>query len=192
MDNSVTFTYYRGTERKVKDLPLQEMIPSREAVGVWHVDDRSWKVYATTDQYARISEDYNRAAAYAGLPMGKPMFIKGIVKIPGRLASSGFILSIEWMTGTPFHYGDTFRTALQRQNISHNVQNEEYKRVLGGCNAASQVGLTDCQGFVQHGQYVYEPLCFIDVHTSWNQQTGRYNPSAAANALVETIRAWAN
>lgn len=61
-------------------------------------------------------------------------------------------------------------------------------RTKGGCDAANVVGLKDCQGFVKAG--IREPLRFIDVHTSWNQRTKKFDHSEEAQALVDVIDTW--
>ena len=62
-------------------------------------------------------------------------------------------------------------------------------RVKGGCEGAKKIGLQDCQGFVNKSTTT-EPVRFIDVHTSWNEKTGKYGTSALADELVSTIDAW--
>lgn len=62
-------------------------------------------------------------------------------------------------------------------------------RIVTGCDAANILGLKDCQGYIKTGNP--EPIRFVDVHTSWNEQTHKYGHSEQATELVDTITAWA-
>ncbi|OCH92798.1 hypothetical protein OBBRIDRAFT_824535 [Obba rivulosa] len=130
MSADVTFTYKSGGKDVTKTLTAAEMIPSREALGLWRVDGAAWKVYATTKQYQASSDDYRLANVAAGLPMGDPKFQQGTVKQGTRLASQGFALITQWMDGTNF---------------------QETVQISGGCAAANTVGLRYFQGFIKPG-----------------------------------------
>lgn len=205
----VTFTYTSRGKPITKILPEAEKIPSREALGLWKVDNKAWKVYATTKEYTKLSQDYSRADVMAGLPMGQPSFQQGAVKQGTKAPSEGFILATEWMDGTNFQKtSKSFEIALTRQNISHDKASTDWKRCVrtlylgnmcdipyvmwcrtkGGCDAANKVGLNDCQGFVKPG--ITEPLRFIDVHTSWNDKKKEFGHSGLAAELVEVIEHW--
>ncbi|OCH83723.1 hypothetical protein OBBRIDRAFT_872009 [Obba rivulosa] len=189
MSTDVTFTYKSGGKHVTKTLKAADKISSREALGLWKVDGKAWKVYATTKQLQALSDDYTRASQAAALPMGDPKFQQGSVKQGTKPASEGFVLITQWMDGTNFQKTiQSFKTALTRQNISHNKTSEEYKRITRGCNAANQVGLKDCQGFIKSG--IAQPLRFIDIHTSWNPSTHTFGHSEQAAELVEAIVAW--
>lgn len=51
-----------------------------------------------------------------------------------------------------------------------------------GCASAKTVGLQDCQGYVKAG--AFESITFIDVHTTWNPRTGKFEHSQQAQDLV--------
>lgn len=60
----------------------------------------------------------------------------------------------------------------------------------GGALAADKVGLMDPQGFVRGNHNLYEPLRFIDIHTSWNAATNKYGHSEVAQEILEIADAW--
>ncbi|EED84458.1 predicted protein [Postia placenta Mad-698-R] len=167
-------------------LPKHHRKASREALGIWKVDGRAWKVYEKDGQYQKLMDDYLRAEVDAGLPMGKFSFLKGTVK-RSKAPTNGFVLETEWMEGANFQKG-SFKQALERGEIPHEKATDDYGRTKGGCDAANVVGLKDCQGFVKAG--IREPLRFIDVHTSWNQRTKKFDHSEEAQALVDVIDTW--
>lgn len=210
MSQDVTFKYTSGGKQETQILRWADRIASREGLGLWHVGNYAWKIYASTAQYQRLLEDYNRAGVH-GLPMGQPRFQQGTVQRGTNPPTQGFALIVNWMTGTFFDFHTPprpLRSALQAQDISHSKSSTDYKRyvflsfhdayfvltrysdarIKGGCDSASVVGLQDCQGYVKAG--AYEPIAFIDVHTSWNAQTGQFGYSQQAQDLVATIVAW--
>lgn len=186
MSQDVVFTYHQGTQLVQKTLLWKDRKASREALGIWKVDGRAWKVYEKDGQYQKLMDDYLRAEVDAGLPMGKFSFLKGTVK-RSKAPTNGFVLETEWMEGANFQKG-SFKQALERGEIPHEKATDDYGRTKGGCDAANVVGLKDCQGFVKAG--IREPLRFIDVHTSWNQRTKKFDHSEEAQALVDVIDTW--
>ena len=101
--------------------------------------------------------------------MGNPMFqIGNVGSVGGPSLTDGFVLITEWMVGTAFHGGETQITvALTRSDFPQGTQTTDYQRwdfvlVLSlcfihpiesdgmktGCDAANEVGLLDCQGFL--------------------------------------------
>jgi len=198
-----------GGKEVTQILRWADRIASREGLGLWHVGNYAWKIYTTTAQFERLRDDYNRAGVH-GLPMGQPRFQQGSVQRGTNQPTQGFALIVNWMTGAFFDFHTPprpLRSALQAQNISHSRSSTDYKRsvftsmvlyfclsryphprIKGGCDSANIVGLQDCQGYVRAG--AYEPIAFIDVHTSWNPQTGKFGYSQQAQDLVSTIVAW--
>ena len=189
----------------------QPDVKSNEALGIWHDGNFAWKIYTTTVQLGKLSDDYNRAGV-AGLPMGSPKFIQGSVKQGTDKSTEGFALVTRWLSGTEFNFHKPpkpFKTALRTQNISHRKSSQDYKRqvsidihllfssqliiylssrILGGCTSENIVGLQDAQGFVQAG--VFEPIAFFDIHTSWNSQTKHFGHSEQAQSLMDDITNW--
>ncbi|EPS94957.1 hypothetical protein FOMPIDRAFT_1062930 [Fomitopsis schrenkii] len=193
MADDVVFTWTSGGKQQTQKLLGKDKHASREAVGLWQVGSRGWKVYATTSQLSKIDADYTRAQVDAGLPVGTPApaFQQGSVKQGTKPATDGFVLIAQWMDGTNFQKtAASFKSALTKERVSKDKNSTDYKRITAGCNAAKKVGLQDCQGFVKPG--ISEPVRFIDVHTSWNPQTGKYGTSSLSEELVETIAAWGN
>ncbi|EPS93368.1 hypothetical protein FOMPIDRAFT_92428 [Fomitopsis schrenkii] len=191
MADEVVFTWTSGGKPKTQTLLGKDKHSSREAVGLWKVGSRGWKVYATTSQLSKIDADYTRAEVDAGLPVGSPTpaFQQGSVKQGTKPTTEGFVLIAQWMDGTNFQKTTaSFKSALTKEKVSKDQDSTDHKRITGGCDAAKKVGLQDCQGFVKPG--IGEPVRFIDVHTSWNPQTKRYGTSSLAEGLVETIAAW--
>jgi len=182
----VTFTY--GST--IKTFNRQPDGSGGEGVGVWRENDVAWKLYSTRQKLQAIMEDY-RIAENHGLPMGtnpKPTFIEGTVQQgQGAAITSGFALVTRWSDGTEFNFhrtgGRPFRLALRDEEISHSRSSTQYLRILGGCQSASLVGLTDAQGKVNGEANVYEPIVFFDVHTSTP-------PSTHAEQLVQVITEW--
>jgi len=81
MSTDVVFTYHTPTGGKVvRRLKQADKISSREALGLWKVDNKAWKVYVSRSQLEELNQDYRRADVVAGLPMGSPAFITGKVK----------------------------------------------------------------------------------------------------------------
>ena len=67
-------------------------------------------------------------------------------------------------------------------------------RIQRGCAAAVKVGLKDCQGFViaqPPTPIKWEPIVFIDIHTSWNANSQTFGPSVEANEMLDVINKWA-
>ncbi|KAH7883470.1 hypothetical protein F5I97DRAFT_1939215 [Phlebopus sp. FC_14] len=185
----MSFTYTKGNQKITKILLWKDRKSSREALGIWKVDGQAWKVYQTTKEYDKLFADYQRAGIHAGLPMGRYSFTKGKVKKSNK-TTDGFVLATEWMEGTNFQKSaSSFEAALKREKISQDKNSTDYKRTKAGCDAANKVGLRDPQGFVKAG--IFEPLRFIDVHTSWNDRKNDFDHSGEAQALVDKIDAWA-
>ncbi|KAI0724977.1 hypothetical protein C8Q72DRAFT_786381 [Fomitopsis betulina] len=185
--------HYRNSAlaQQTETLSATKKISSREAVGLWIVGNSIWKVYATTSQLAKIDADYTRAQVDAGLPVGSPApsFQQGLVKQGTRPVTQGFVLIAQLMDGTNFQKTNaSFKSALTKENVSHDKTSTDYQRITAGCNAANKVGLQDCQGYVKPGNH--EPIRFVDIHTSWNPQTKHYGTSSLAAELVKTIAAW--
>ena len=63
MPDDVLFTWINSSTGKQESKTLKgaDMINSREAIGIWKVDNKSWKVYGTTSQLKALSDDYTRA-----------------------------------------------------------------------------------------------------------------------------------
>ncbi|KLO12975.1 hypothetical protein SCHPADRAFT_890369 [Schizopora paradoxa] len=189
----VTFTPATGGAATV--LKASEASSSREAVGVWRVKGKVWKVFSYAEKdngktqiMKDLEDDYYRASN-EGLPMGSPTFQRGKVQIGKAIATDGFVLITDDMVGTNFQKtNSSFIAALTKEKVPKNKDDADYKKILAGCNAAMKVGLKDCQGFIKTG--IYEPLRFIDVHTGWNKSKGSYDYSEQAVALVDAITAW--
>ncbi|KZT64544.1 hypothetical protein DAEQUDRAFT_717868 [Daedalea quercina L-15889] len=180
-----------GGKEQTKTLKGSDRISSREAVGLWKVNNRSWKVYATTSQLGALTADYDRAQIDAGLPVGTPApaFQQGSVKQGSKRATEGFVMIAQWMEGANFQKTTaSFKAALTKEKISHDKTSTDYKRIEAGCNAAKTIGLKDCQGFIKKD--INEPVRFVDVHTSWNAQTHKYGSSGLADELVDVVKDW--
>ncbi|KAI0697585.1 hypothetical protein BC835DRAFT_1413621 [Cytidiella melzeri] len=189
MADDVVFTYTSGGKEIKTTLKGSERYNSREAIGIWKVNSKAWKVYGTTKQYQALSDDYRRADVAAGLPMGNPSFQLGTVKVGNKTETQGFILITQWMEGTNFQKSaSSFEAALAKEKLSKDTTTNDYKRTKGGCDAANKVGLRDPQGFVKPG--IYEPLRFIDIHTSWDPVLNVFGFSGKAAELVEVITKW--
>jgi len=163
-------------------LNMADKISSREAVGVWRIKDQVWKIYSTPQQLQRILKD-KAAADSVALPMRKVFVTQGSVQIPqgqgsGPPRPSAFALVSQYMDGTHFtlqHGMGTFT------RIVGSIKDDEtLKRIERGCHAASMIGLQDPQGFIAPA--AYDPIRFIDVHTTANQQ------SAAANEMYQWVK----
>ena len=133
MPDDVLFTWINSSTGKQESKTLKgtEMINSREAIGIWKVDNKSWKVYGTTSQLKALSDDYTRAQVDAGLPVGNPApaFQQGTVKVGSGNPTQGFVLIVEWMDGKNFQKNATsFRKALEGENISHDPKSQDYTR----------------------------------------------------------------
>lgn len=114
MSGDVVFTY-KGTSTT---LPWAARIASREALGIWKVQEQAWKVYSKRTVYDDLSADYHRAAVDAGLPMGNPQFREGTVKRGSGAATDGFVLITEWMTGINFQKTQaSFKAALTKEKV---------------------------------------------------------------------------
>ncbi|KAG5351919.1 hypothetical protein C0989_004466, partial [Termitomyces sp. Mn162] len=93
------------------------------------VENKAWKVYNTRNELKNLMEDYHRAEASAGLPMGNPGFLEGKVQQGNERESDGFVLFTDWMTGTVFQKTKaSFKSALDRQRISHSKNDQTYIR----------------------------------------------------------------
>ncbi|KAI6110176.1 hypothetical protein EDD16DRAFT_1483638 [Pisolithus croceorrhizus] len=168
---------------------------SREGIGVWHVGNYAWKVYSAKNDSQRntlekLREDYRRADVH-GLPMGRPRFQDGTIKQGNGNPYNGMALIVDWFEGTNFNFHrppKPFKSALEAQKISHSKSSTDYKKIKAGCESAKAVGLQDCQGYVKAGRY--EPIVFIDVHTSWNAQQKKFGSSQQAIDMVDIITAW--
>ena len=128
----ITFKYTQGGKQVTHILKRADRINSREGLGIWHVGNYAWKVYATTAQYKKLSEDYHRAAVH-GLPIGDPRFQQGTVQQGTGRATQGFVLVVRWITGAFFDFHTpprSLRSALQGQNISHSRASNDYKRFI--------------------------------------------------------------
>jgi len=98
----VTVTYTRGGQLLTKILPGRNRIPSREALGLWRVDNnKAWKVYRTRNQFNKLRDDYLRADVVAALPMGNPYFILARVQVGAAASTVGFVLATDWMDQLP-------------------------------------------------------------------------------------------
>lgn len=209
MAQNVDFTYTSNGRQQTRTLLAAHKIRSHEAMGLWQVGNRGWKVYATTEQLTAISADYTRAQVDAGLPVGTPppSFQQGTVRQGNQPATHGFVLIAQWMDGTNFQKTTaSFRSALTREKVPRDRNSQDHRRcadafgatkvsalilcvgITAGCIAANKVGLRDGQGFVRTG--IIEPIRFVDVHTSWNSTMKKYGHSEQAQALVDTINAW--
>jgi len=139
MADDITFIYLnqQGQGTVTTTLNAADKIISREALGVWKVDNHAWKVYATTNQYQALRDDYRlgRAKVAAGLPMGDPrQFQQGTVKQGTNAPSDGFILMTEkWIDGINFQkrIARLNTTALKKEGISHATTSTDYQRY--GC-----------------------------------------------------------
>ncbi|KAI6014174.1 hypothetical protein EDC04DRAFT_673829 [Pisolithus marmoratus] len=172
-----------------------DRIASNEGLGVWHVGNYAWKLYATKteqqeERVQKLIADYQRADIH-GVPMGSPRFQNGSIRQGTGLPYDGVALIVQWFEGTYFNFQTPprpFGTALERQGISHSRSSTDYMRIKAGCQSAFTVGLRDCQGHVSAG--AREPVVFIDIHTSWNPLTGQFGYSQQAADLVDIITAW--
>ena len=128
-NNDVTFTYKSGGKDIKKTLKWADRFSSREALGIWKVESKAWKVYSTTKEYQSLSDDYRRAAVAAGLPMGDPAFQQGKVQQGTKPQSEGFVLVTQWMDGTNFQKNaSSFKAALTKENVSKDSKSTDYKR----------------------------------------------------------------
>lgn len=131
MAENVVFTYTSNGQQQTRTLLAADRIPSREALGLWQVGNRGWKVYATTAQLAAISADYTRAQVDAGLPVGTPppAFQQGTVRQGTRPPTQGFVLIAQWMDGTNFQKtAASFRSALTRENVPRDRNSTDHRR----------------------------------------------------------------
>lgn len=208
----VVFTYISGGKKQTRVLHAHDKMSSREAIGLWKVDNCAWKVYATTSQLDALTDDYTHAQVDGGLPVGTPApsFQVGTVKQGEKTETHGFVLIAQWMSGTNFQKtAAKFRSALAKEDVPKKKDSQDYDRfdpssmmqgvartaelmplhrIVKGCAGANEVGLRDCQGYIKTG--ISEPIRFVDVHTSWNPQTRKYGHSGQAQQLVDTIAAW--
>ncbi|KAI5983902.1 hypothetical protein EDD15DRAFT_1829550 [Pisolithus albus] len=193
MSEDIEFTYESGGKQVKQTLLWKDRQSSREGIGIWHVGNYAWKLYSAKDDDQRktlekLREDYRRADAH-GLPMGKPRFQDGTIKQGNGHPYGGMALIVDWFEGTNFHRPlKPFNSALKTQNISHSKSSTDYKKIKAGCESAEVVGLQDCQGYVKAGRY--EPIVFIDVHTSWNAQQQKFGTSQQAIDMVDDITKW--
>ncbi|PFH45885.1 hypothetical protein AMATHDRAFT_200193 [Amanita thiersii Skay4041] len=175
----MSFTYMESGRPVEKVLLWAERIDSRESLGIWRVDGKAWKVFRTTDQLEKLRDMYRRAEV-GELPMGRPKFVQGTVQQGSNRPTQGFVLMVNWMTGTYFHLPTKqLNVALKAEKISHSKSARDYIRIKFGCEAALSLRLNDCQGYVEN--YASEPIAFIDVHLS---------TSTMAEALVDDIVEW--
>jgi hypothetical protein len=127
--SDVTFSYRSGSKTINLTLKWADRLTSREALGIWKVNNRAWKVYAQKSQFNNLKEDYARAAVDAGLPMGSPSFQEGTVKQGSSPPTQGFALITEWMTGTNFQKTTaSFESALKWEAIPKNKTATDYQR----------------------------------------------------------------
>ncbi|KAI6014175.1 hypothetical protein EDC04DRAFT_2578949 [Pisolithus marmoratus] len=192
---SIPTEYYTGGQSITQILKGRNKQSSREGIGVWHVGNYAWKLYAAKNNSQRntlqkLREDYRRADV-RGLPMGQPRFQDGTIKEGNGNPYGGMALIVNWFEGTNFNFHrppKPFKSALEAQKISHSKSSADYKKIKAGCESAETVGLQDCQGYVKAGKY--EPVVFIDVHTSWNPQKNKFGSSQQGIDMVSIITAW--
>ena len=128
MSDDVTFTYKSGGKDVTQTLKAADKISSREALGLWHVGTKAWKVYSKTKEYDSLSDDYRRAQVDGGLPMGSPAFQKGTVT-RGNDTSDGFVIISQWQDGKKFvKKASAFKAALEAQSVSHDKASTDWKR----------------------------------------------------------------
>jgi hypothetical protein len=129
MDDDVTFTYQSAGKPVILTLKWSEVTPSRESLGLWHVENEAWKVYQQTTQLEALKADYQRAAIDAGLPMGDPRFQVGTVQQGSRPVTQGFALITNWMDGSNFQKTiASFRSALNQSNFPTGKTTNDYQR----------------------------------------------------------------
>ena len=134
MSDDVVFTWTSGGKEQTRTLRAADKISSREGLGLWKVDNRAWKVYATTSQLNALSSDYTRAQVDAGLPVGTPApsFQQGSVKQGTKPPTQGFVLIAQWMDGTNFQKtASNFRSALDKEKVPKDKTSTDYKRCVG-------------------------------------------------------------
>ncbi|KAI6110178.1 hypothetical protein EV401DRAFT_1869782 [Pisolithus croceorrhizus] len=195
MSGDIKFTYRSGGRSVTQTLLWKERQNSREGIGVWHVGNYAWKVYAAKNDSQRntlekLRADYRRADV-RGLPMGRPRFQDGTIKQGNGNPYGGMALIVDWFEGTNFNFHrppKPFKSALELQRVSCSKSSIDHKKIKAGCESARAVGLQDCQGYVKGGRY--EPIVFIDVHTSWNARQGRFGTSQQAIDMINIIIAW--
>ncbi|KAI5983901.1 hypothetical protein EDD15DRAFT_1828480 [Pisolithus albus] len=188
MSGNMEFTY-ESKGRLVTQTLKGDRIDSHEGIGVWKIDHCAWKMFSKETEKEekkcrkRVKEYLD--ADSSGLPMGEPRFEHGTIK-EGKNEYPGMALIVNWFDGTNFHLtkdrhqSKPFKSALQKQNISHSKSSTDYMRIKAGCECAKTVGLQDCQGYVEAGGR--EPIVFIDIHTGTS--------TTAAEEMVEIINEW--
>ncbi|TDL19066.1 hypothetical protein BD410DRAFT_806015 [Rickenella mellea] len=149
------------------------VIPSREALGLWVVGQKMWKVFTSNQQCARLKGDLFRAEQY-GLPIGPTRITPCRVRLPVRdvlgnfteqhslQSHEGFVLITNHFQGR--HFTLQRGVGVFRHLILQISNDEVLKRIDRACSAAVAVGLRDPQGFINPTNY--NPIVFIDIHLS--------------------------
>lgn len=87
-----------------KNMPFADHLRSREAVGVWIIDNKVWKIYSTKNQLASLLKAL-KAADFVALPVGDYAVIMGEVtdhRGDRPKTTQGFALITPRFTGRHF------------------------------------------------------------------------------------------
>jgi len=147
--DDITFTYnQQGQGTVTMTLRAANKINSHDALGVWKADNHAWKVYATTNQYQALHNDYQCAEEAAGLLMGDPLqrFYPNHREVDGwhQLSEEGHSIQYRVKKRRDIACNDIDRLSEVHLRIhctmtKDGFDTKNYHRTKRGCDAANVV-----------------------------------------------------
>ncbi|KAH8116754.1 hypothetical protein DFH11DRAFT_1741676 [Phellopilus nigrolimitatus] len=156
-----TFSYIDGGREYWIDI-TSPTYTSREALGVFIIKSKAWKVFSNTNMLKRNQRDYELANDH-GLPIDGATIYPGVVRRSNRPSRSGYALVTQNMDNTRF-FDFQKKEAQFKKLITPISDRNTLDRIYRSCQSAVEIGLRDPQGFI--GASDNEPITFIDVHTN--------------------------
>jgi hypothetical protein len=169
--------------RAIQFTPRDSPQKSREALGVWRRDRQAFKLFGTTNQYGRITNDI-RIAIANDLPYAGASAAEGLVytyENPTYRTLQGFAVIATWYD-PPWTFFDgqgswrpRFETIVR--GATHNAQ----RGMQTAFRTAVRLRLSDPQGFIDPTtQSASNCIQFIDIH---------YGSPAVAEQMLEIVDA---
>ncbi|KAF5389151.1 hypothetical protein D9757_004968 [Collybiopsis confluens] len=167
----------------IRFTPADFISLSRESLGVWRRNNLAYKLYGTTNQFNRVTQDL-QTARNNGLPIAGATAAQGLVYTyevpPAFRTQRGFAVVATFFPQPPWRFFDgqgNWQPAFR--DILRSATNNALIGIRRDLELAVRLRLSDPQGFINPTTQATNSIQFIDIH---------YGSDVVARQMLEIVR----
>ncbi|KAJ3851786.1 hypothetical protein EV368DRAFT_83185 [Lentinula lateritia] len=161
--------------------PRDSAQTSREGLGVWRRGNQAYKLFGTTNQFIRITNDIN-TARINGLPHANASTSQGLVYTyenpPSFRTLQGFAVIATWYDAPWRFFSGQGNWQPAFRDIVRVATHNSLLGMQRALRLAVQLRVSDPQGFIDPTTQSTNSIQFIDIH---------YGSAAVAQAMLEIV-----